>query len=139
MEKREVRDFYQRWTEVTYDDDSDWNRRGIRNDNIWPPGQQEFSPDMNKLRKIKVKQINMKALDKVFDTQVITGIIGDKFHFIEAKKISYMKKRKENRQKDGIQGLQSLQRKIQQNFIKSKWIGIDNIKLQIWFNWFWKI
>ena len=27
----------------------------------------------------------MKALDKVFDTQVITGIIGDKFHFIEAK------------------------------------------------------
>ncbi len=22
----------------------------------------------------------MKALDKVFDTQVITGIIGDKFH-----------------------------------------------------------
>ncbi len=28
----------------------------------------------------------MKALDKVFDTQVIAGIIGDKFHFIEAKR-----------------------------------------------------
>ncbi len=30
--------------------------------------------------------MNMKALDKVFDTQVITGIIGDKFHSIEAKR-----------------------------------------------------
>ncbi len=39
---------------------------------------------MNKLRKDK-EVINMKALDKAFDTQVITGIIGDKFHFIEAK------------------------------------------------------
>ncbi len=37
----------------------------------------------------------MKALDKVFDTQVITGIIGDRisFHWSK-KKISYMKRRK---------------------------------------------
>ncbi len=42
----------------------------------------------------------MKALDKVFDTQVITGIIGDKFHFIEARK-TYEEGKKTNK-KDGI-------------------------------------
>ncbi len=42
----------------------------------------------------------MKALDKVFDTQVIIKVLlVINFHFIEAKKkISYMKKEKENRQ-----------------------------------------
>ncbi len=51
----------------------------------------------------------MKALDKVFDTQVITGIIGDKFHFTEAKKISYMKK--ENKQKRRYQSYNRYRRK----------------------------
>ncbi len=31
----------------------------------------------------------MKALDEVFDTQVITDIIGDKFRFIEAENFLY--------------------------------------------------
>ncbi len=44
----------------------------------------------------------MKALDKVFDTQVITGIIGDKFHFIEAKKEFLMKKEENRQEKTGI-------------------------------------
>ncbi len=43
----------------------------------------------------------MKALDKYL-IQVITGIIGDKFHFIEAKKISYMKRKKTDKKEDGI-------------------------------------
>ncbi len=61
----------------------------------------------------------MKALDKVFDTQkVITGIIGDKFHFIEAKKISYMKGKKTNK-KDEFIKLQSM-KENQQNLSKSK-------------------
>ncbi len=39
----------------------------------------------------------MKALDESIWYTMITGIIGDKFHFIEKqKKISYMKERKEN-------------------------------------------
>ncbi len=44
----------------------------------------------------------MKALDKVFDTQVITGIIGDKFYFIEAKENFLYEEGKQNRQEDGI-------------------------------------
>ncbi len=38
---------------------------------------------MNKLR--KDKEGNMKALDKVFGYTSNYSIIGDKFHFIEAK------------------------------------------------------
>jgi hypothetical protein len=44
----------------------------------------------------------MKALDKVFDTQVITGIIGDKFHFIEAKENFLYEEGKKTEKKDGI-------------------------------------
>ncbi len=58
-----------------------------------------------------------KALDKVFGTQVITGIIGDKFHFIEAKKISYMKK--ERKQTRRNQSYDRYRRKSTE-FIKSK-------------------
>ncbi len=39
----------------------------------------------------------MKALDKVFDTQVITGIIGDKF-LISLKQRKFLMKKEENRQ-----------------------------------------
>ena len=44
----------------------------------------------------------MKALDKVFDTQVITGIIGDKFHFIEATENFLYENGKRTDKKDGI-------------------------------------
>ncbi len=45
----------------------------------------------------------MKALDKVFDTpEVITGIIGDKFHFIEAKENFLYEEGKKTNKKDGI-------------------------------------
>ncbi len=49
----------------------------------------------------------MKVLDKVFDTQVITGIIGDKFHFIE-ENFLYEEGKKTDK-KDGIKAIQSLQ------------------------------
>ncbi len=63
----------------------------------------------------------MKALDKVFDTQVITGIIKDKFHFIEQKKISYMKKGR-NRQERRYQSYTVTEEKSKQNLSKSKWM-----------------
>ncbi len=81
----------------------------------------------------------MKALDKVFDTQVITGIIGDKFHFIEAKENFYMKKER-NRQERRYQSY-TVTEENPTEFIKVKVNGTlnDVIKLQIiWFNWFWK-
>ncbi len=62
----------------------------------------------------------MKALDKVFDTQVITGIIGINFISFEAKKISYMERRKKTKTRKTVSKLQSLQKKIQQNLSKSK-------------------
>ncbi len=45
----------------------------------------------------------MKALDKVFDTQVIMALLVINFISLKQKKISYMKK-EENRQEDGIKG-----------------------------------
>ncbi len=70
----------------------------------------ELSPDTNKIKKkIERVKINM-ILDKVFDTQVITGI-GDKFHFIEAKKISYMKKERKLRQERRYQSYNRYRRK----------------------------
>ncbi len=64
----------------------------------------------------------MKALDKVFDTQVITGIIGDKFHFIEAKENFLYEGRKENRQEKAeiIKVTIVTEEKINKEFIKSK-------------------
>ncbi len=65
----------------------------------------------------------MKALDKVFDTQVITGIIGDKAHFIEAKKNLCLYEEGRKRTRKTVSKLQSLQKKINQEFIKvqSEW------------------
>ncbi len=55
---------------------------------------------------------------KYLDTQVITGIIGDKFHFyIEARKVLYMKK-EENRQERRYQSYNRYRRK--QNLSKSQ-------------------
>ncbi len=72
----------------------------------------------------------MKALDKVFDTQVITGIIGDKFHFIEAKKIYMKKERKQTRKM--ASKLQSLQKKLNRIYqSQSEWNIERCIKLQI--------
>ncbi len=50
MEK-EVRDFYQDGQRLLYDDDSDWEIRGMRTTIFYR--RQELSPDMNKLRKDK--------------------------------------------------------------------------------------
>ncbi len=62
----------------------------------------------------------MKALDKVFDTQVITGIIGGKFHFIEAKEnFLYEEGKKTNPKKDGIK-VTIVTEENQQEFIKVK-------------------
>ncbi len=75
----------------------------------------------------------MKALDKVFDTQVITGIIGDKFHFIEAKENFLYEEGKENRQeKDGIKATIVASIRQPTEFIKvSEWNIERCIKLQI--------
>ncbi len=89
----------------------------------------------------KDKEVNKyEALDKVFDTQVITGIIGDKFHFIEAKKISCIW-RKETDKKDGIK-VTIVTEENQLRAIKVKVNGTLNDELQIiWlklilkFNW----
>ncbi len=61
----------------------------------------------------------MKALDKVFDTQVITGIIGDKFHSLKQRK--FLMKEKTDK-KVVSKKLQSFTKKIQQNLSKSKWM-----------------
>ncbi len=67
----------------------------------------------------------MKALDKVFDTQVITGIIGDKFHSLKRERISYIYEegRKQTR-KDGIKVIIVTRREnpTEFNYQKSKWM-----------------
>ncbi len=83
----------------------------------------------------------MKALGKVFDTQVITGIIGDKFHFDEAKENLLIWRRKENRQERRYQRLQSLQKKTQQFIKGEKLDGALNVYQVTSYivNWFWKL
>ncbi len=78
----------------------------------------------------------MKALDKWFDTQVITGIIKINFILLEAKKILLYEEGKKQTRKI-ISKLQSLRKSNE--FIKVKVNGNTErcIKLQIiWFNWF---
>ncbi len=84
----------------------------------------------------------MKALDKVFDTQVITGIIGDKFHFCwrsREKFLIYEEGRENRQEKDGIKKVTIVTEENPTEFIKVKdeW-NIERyqvIKI-IWFNWF---
>ncbi len=64
----------------------------------------------------------MKALDKVFDTQVITGIIGDRISFHWSKEnFLYERERKQTR-KDGIKKSYNRYRRKSTNLSKSKWM-----------------
>ncbi len=60
----------------------------------------------------------MKALDKVFDTQVITGIIGDKFHSLKQENFLYEEGKKTKARKDGYQRSYIVTEENQQEFIK---------------------
>ncbi len=63
----------------------------------------------------------MKALDKSIDTQVITGIIMDKFTILKQKENFSIWRRKETGKKDGIK-VTIVTEEIQQNLSKSKWM-----------------
>ncbi len=79
----------------------------------------------------------MKALDKVFDTQVITLLVIN-FISLEAKKI-FIWRRKETDKKDGIK-VTIVTEENPTEFIKVKVNGTlnDVISYKLWFNWFWK-
>ncbi len=79
----------------------------------------------------------MKALDKVFDTQVITGIIG--INFISLNKEDLYEEGKKTDKKDGGIKVANRYRRKPTEFNKVKVNGTFEscIKLQIiWFNWF---
>ncbi len=75
------------------------------------------------------------------DTQVITGIIGDKFYFIEAKKISYKEEGKKTDKKDGIKVTIAYRRKSNRIYQSQRNGTLNDVSSScqiIWFNWFWK-
>ena len=75
----------------------------------------------------------MKALDKVLDeTMPVKYFIGDKFHFTEAKKISYMKIKKRTDKKDGIKVTIVTEEKSNRIYqSQSEWNIERCIKLQV--------
>ncbi len=69
----------------------------------------------------------MKALDKVFDTQVITGIIGDKFpHFIEAKRNLYEEGKKTGQERR-YQSYTVTEENPTEFYQKSKWGTLNDV------------
>ncbi len=76
-----------------------------------------------KLRKDKEVNKYESTLDKVFDTQKLQALLVMKFHFIEAKKISYMKEgRKQTREETVSSYNRYRERKSTKNLSKSKWM-----------------
>ncbi len=73
----------------------------------------------------------MKALDKVFDTQVITGIIGDKFHSLRSKENFLYEEGKKTGKKRRYQSYNRYRKSTENLSSQSEWNIERCIKLQI--------